>query len=170
MRFWNKSLMARLVTYFLALSAIGVTVTTLITLAIVRSSLTSSLYDRLGAVAALKEDEINRWVNDQRDELAYLAIAPDLRADIQTLSTAEEDSANYAAVHDAILKTLNDEAASHPSFSEVFLMSSVGGKVLVSTEMGTKVSTASPIHITHKDGSITTYRMYTPPRRPASLP
>lgn len=45
MRFWTKSLMARLVTYFLALSAIGVIVTTLISLGIVRTALTQSIYD-----------------------------------------------------------------------------------------------------------------------------
>ncbi len=136
MRFWNKSLMARLVTYFLTLSAIGVTVTTVITLAIVRNSLTNSIYDRLEAVATLKEDELNRWVNDQRDELAYLSVAPDMRAEIQALSTAEEDPAEYATAHDAILETLIEEVESHPSFREMFVMSSVGGKVLASTEKG----------------------------------
>jgi len=136
MRFWNKSLMARLVTYFLALSAIGVTVTTVITLAIVRNALTRSIYDRLEAVATLKEDELNRWVNDQRDEIAYLVAAPDLRADVQILSSAEEDSAKYVAAHDSILELLVEEMESHPPFSEMFLMSSVGGKVLVSTEKG----------------------------------
>lgn len=136
MRFWNKSLMARLVTYFLALSAIGVTVTTVITLAIVRNALTRSIYDRLEAVAILKEDELNRWVNDQRDEIAYLVVAPDLRADAQVLSSAEVDSAKYVAAHDSILELLVEEVESHPSFSEMFLMSSVGGKVLVSTEKG----------------------------------
>ncbi len=136
MRFWNKSLMARLVTYFLTLSAIGVLVTTLITLATVRNALTRSIYDRLEAVATLKEDEINRWVNDQRDEIAYLVAAPDLRADIQVLSNAEENSAKYVAAHDSILELLVEEGESHPSFREVFLMSGVGGKVLVSTEKG----------------------------------
>ncbi|MGQ9834337.1 MAG: cache domain-containing protein, partial [Candidatus Villigracilaceae bacterium] len=136
MRFWNKSLIARLVTYFLALSVIGVIATMLITLAIVRSLLTSSIYDRLNAVATLKENEINRWVNDQRDELSYLAVKPDLRVHVRTLSAAEEDPAKYAAAHDAILEILTRAAESHPSFSEVFLMSSVGGKVLVSTEKG----------------------------------
>ena len=136
MRFWNKSLMARLVTYFLTLSAIGVAITTLITLAIVRNSLTRSIYDRLEAVATLKEDELNRWVNDQRDDLAYLSVAPDMRADLQALSTAEEDSAEYATAHDIILETLIEEVEGHPSFSEMFVMSSVGGKVLASTEKG----------------------------------
>ena len=136
MRFWNKSLMARLVTYFLTLSAIGVTITTLITLAIVRNSLTRSIYDRLEAVATLKEDELNRWVNDQRDELAYLSVAPDMRADLQALSTAEEDSAEYATAYDGVLEMLLEEVEGHPSFSEMFVMSSVGGKVLASTEKG----------------------------------
>lgn len=134
MRFWNKSLMARLVTYFLTLSAIGVTVTTAITLTIVRASLTNSIYDRLEAVATLKEDELNRWISDQRDEVAYLSIAPEVGSQLRVLSRAEESSADYRDAREAILEILNEEVASHPSFSEMFVMSSVGGKVLASTE------------------------------------
>ncbi len=133
MRFWNKSLMARLVAYFLTLSAIGVTVTTLITLAIVRNALTRSIYDRLEAVATLKEDEMNRWVNDQRDEITYMAVDPDLLAENQILASADENSIEYANARERIREMFSEEAEGHPSFGEMFLMSNVGGKVLVST-------------------------------------
>lgn len=134
MRFWNKSLMARLVTYFLTLSAIGITVTTLVTLIIVRNALTRSIYDQLEAVATLKEDEMNRWINDQRDEIAYMAVDPDLVAQNMNLTSAGEGSAEYENALERIREMFSEEVEGHPSFSEMFLMSSVGGKVLVSTE------------------------------------
>jgi len=133
MRFWTKSLMARLVTYFLALSAIGVIVTTLISLGIVRTALTQSIYDRLGAVATLKEDELNRWMSDQRNEILSISQDAELINNVIALSTFKEQSIDYKKTHDNLLTYLTLEAKNYASFHEIILFSPVGGKILVST-------------------------------------
>lgn len=133
MRFWTKSLMARLVTYFLALSAIGVIVTTLISLGIVRTALTQSIYDRLGAVATLKEDELNRWMSDQRNEILSISQDAELINNVIALSTFKEQSIDYKKAHDNLLTYLTLEAKNYASFHEIILLSPVGGKILVST-------------------------------------
>ncbi len=133
MRFWTKSLMARLITGFLALSAIGVTLTAIISLVIVRNTLTQSIYDRLGAVATLKEDELNRWVDDQRNELASIAQNYDLSSSLPQLYLSDDQSAKYEVAHDHLADILRVEVEHNPSFQEMFLLSDVGGKILVST-------------------------------------
>jgi GAF domain-containing protein len=133
MRFWTKSLMARLVTYFLALSAIGVIVTTLLSLGIVQTALTQSVYDRLGAVVTLKEDELNRWVTDQTNEIQAISQDTDLINNVIALSTFTEQSIDYKKAHDNLLTYLNSEVKNYTSFQEIILLSPVGGKILVST-------------------------------------
>ena len=135
MRFWTKSLMARLVTYFLALSAIGVILTTLISLSIVRTALTQSIYDRLGAVATLKEDELNRWVTDQSSELVSIAQNKDLIDDMIAFSTFKEESIDYKKAHDRLFAELTVEVKHYTSFQEMILLSPVGGRILVSTDV-----------------------------------
>ena len=103
MRFWTKSLMARLVSYFLALTAIGVIVTSLISLGLARTALTQSVYGRLGAVAALKEDELNRWVTDQRNEILITSRETGIINSLKALSTFDEQSNDYKTAHDYLL-------------------------------------------------------------------
>jgi len=125
--------MARLVIYFLALSAIGVAATAWIAVGNVRNVLTQSVYDRLGAVATLKEDELNRWIADQQNEIRFFAQEPEINQYLFNLALYEEDSSNYKAAYNILLSQLNAEAQSNSSFQEIFLLGPVGGKVLVST-------------------------------------
>lgn len=136
MRFWSKSLMVRLVTSFLALSAIGVTIIALISLVIVRNALTQSIYERLGAVATLKEDELDRWVDEQRNEVAAVAQLPNLALNLRLLWLIVDPSnqpLQYEIAHDYLAELLKVEVENNPSFQEMFILSSVGGKILVST-------------------------------------
>ncbi len=133
MRFWSKSLMARLVTYFLAFTAISVVATTLISLGIVQAALTQSIYDRLGAVATLKEDELNRWVSDQKNEILSTSQDVEIIDNMTALATFNEQTISYKKAHDSLAVTLGTELKSFSSFQEIFLMSPVGGKILVST-------------------------------------
>jgi GAF domain-containing protein/HAMP domain-containing protein len=133
MRFWTKSLMARLVTYFFALSAVAVILTTLISFGILRNTLTQSIYDRLGAVATLKEDELNRWVTDQSNELNSISQDIEFVNNVTALSTFKEQSIDYQKAHDNLLDYLTVEANNYSSFQEIFLLSPVGGKIWTST-------------------------------------
>lgn len=78
MAFWKKSLMAQLVAYFLFLSLITVTIGVSIAYIQARGALEASLFDRLAAAAALKENEINRWTTDQSQVIAAIAQLPEI--------------------------------------------------------------------------------------------
>lgn len=73
MRFWRKSLMARLVGAYLLLSLVMVSLVVSIAFTRARESLKQSIFTRLDAVATLKEDELNRWIDDQRRDVVFIA-------------------------------------------------------------------------------------------------
>lgn len=133
MRFWTKSLIARLIIYFLAFSAISLALIVLILFGNVQNTLTQSIYDRLGAVSTLKEDELNRWVLDNKNEIAFLAQRAEVRQNLLTISEYDENSNFYEAAYNRLSTYLNTESIYHTSFQEIFLLSPVGGKVLIST-------------------------------------
>lgn len=133
MRYWTRSLTARLITNFLAISAVGLVATTIVAFVIMRAALTQSIYDRLEAVATLKEVELNRWVNDLRDEVVSLGTASQLQQSVDLLDSVRKDDPDYAVAKDQILQFLTAEILSHPSFLEISVLSDTGGTVLVST-------------------------------------
>ncbi len=92
MRYWTSSLVARLITNFLAISAIGLSLTTIVAYRIIRSALAQSVYDRLENLVTLKEGEINRWVNGLQDDVATIPEDPQIRLYIQRLAASTSNS------------------------------------------------------------------------------
>jgi WD40 repeat protein/HAMP domain-containing protein len=78
MSFWKKSLMARLVAYFLLLSLVTVTIGVSIAYIQARGALEASLFDRLETAATLKENELDRWTADQSRVIAAVAQLPEV--------------------------------------------------------------------------------------------
>ena len=78
-RWWRTSVQFRLVSFFLLLS--WSSVVTVGTLAFVRArqELSGAALTRLEASAALKGDELRRWLDGQRRDLLVLAAWPDLK-------------------------------------------------------------------------------------------
>ena len=136
MSFLRKSLTARLIFYFLTLSAIIITLIVLISFGNVRNTLTQSIYERLGAVSTLKEDELNRWLLDKKNEIVFLSNRSELNRNLLTLTIYDEDTSTYQTAHKELSTYLNLEARNLTSFQEIFLLSPVGGKVLASTIQG----------------------------------
>src|SRR5690606_38929679 len=78
--FWKKSLMARLVGYFLVLSLLTAGLVGYAVYVQATNDLQQSVIDRLAAVASLKEDALTRWVNDQSRNLVFVAWMPSIQA------------------------------------------------------------------------------------------
>src|SRR6187431_3369047 len=76
---WNpvrRSLRARLVASFLIVSAVTVLVVGALTYARATDELTSSLYDRLDAVAGIKADALDRWIEEQTRNVVFVTRLP----------------------------------------------------------------------------------------------
>ncbi|MDP1545369.1 MAG: GAF domain-containing protein [Anaerolineales bacterium] len=133
MRVLRTSLTARLIIYFLSLSAIIIALIVAVSFANVRNTLTRSIYQQLDSVSTLKADELNRWILDKQNEIVFLSQRSELSGNLLTLSIYEEDTSFYEAAYNRLSVTLVAQSKNLTSFQELFLLSPVGGKVLVST-------------------------------------
>lgn len=102
MKFWKKSLMAQLVSYFLVLSLITWGVGIFVAYWQARKALEGSIFDRLTAAATLKEDELNRWVEDQRQVMVSIAQLPEIQSQVQQLLRAERDGLQLEAIVNSV--------------------------------------------------------------------
>ena len=68
MNFWNRSLIARLVSYFLLLSLMIIALAGALAFIGAREALRQSVVDRLTVFATLEEDQLNRWLEHQSQD------------------------------------------------------------------------------------------------------
>ena len=84
----NRSLIARLVLTFLALSMLMVGVVGAVSYTNARESLKESVFDRLSGAEQLKADSIDRWLDEQRRNAVFIG---GLLGGFRTLSAVERD-------------------------------------------------------------------------------
>lgn len=132
MKFWKKSLMVRLVSYFLLLSLATVGLVGLAAFIQAREALKTSVFERLNAVATLKEDELNRWVNDQLRDVLFIAQIPQVQAQGEALSNYTEPDAAYQSAAAALSQYLTSIIAGKPGLQELFILDQ-NGRVIIST-------------------------------------
>ncbi len=133
MKFWTKSLMARLVSYFLLLSLVIVSLVGYIAFVQAREALKQSVLDRLNAVATLKEELLNHWVDMQRQDILLTAQLPEVQAQAKALLSHKESEPEYQAAYAHLLEYLTLIAANRPDLQEIFILTDVGGKIILST-------------------------------------
>jgi WD40 repeat protein len=100
MKFWRKSLMAQLVSYFLLLSLITGGLGVFVAYVQGKAALEKSIFDRLMAAATLKEKELSRWVEDQQQVVVSIAHLPQIQTQAALLlnhhnTGTQVDSAVY---------------------------------------------------------------------------
>jgi signal transduction histidine kinase/DNA-binding response OmpR family regulator/HAMP domain-containing protein len=133
MKFWKKSLMARLVGYFLLLSLVTVSLVGYIAFIRAREALKQSVFDRLHAVATLKEDELNRWIDDQRRDVVFIAWLPEVRAQAGSLLSYPESNPDYQAAYALLTEYLKFVVTSTSDSAELFILD-LNGKIVLSTD------------------------------------
>lgn len=133
LRLWKTRLLVQIVGSFSLLSITIVALVAAIAFQQARQSLKTSVFERLTAVAALKENELNRWLADRRGSLLALATLPELQQQtITVLSTARDDPAHRMAV-ESLQVSLRKFIRNRIGFKEIFVLSR-SGRVLMSTE------------------------------------
>lgn len=134
MSFLTKSLMARLVSYFLLLALIVVSLVGYVTFVRAREALKQLTYKQLSAVATLKEDELNRWVADQRQDVLFIAQLSEVRDQAEVLLSHEETEPEYQAAYTSLSGYLASVAATKTELEEILILTDVGGKIALSTD------------------------------------
>jgi signal transduction histidine kinase/DNA-binding response OmpR family regulator len=133
MKFWTKSLMARLVSYFLFLSLLTVGVVAYVAFIRAKKTLEQSVFQRLDAVITLKEDELNRWVTNQIQDLLFISRLLEIRDQAGVLLAYKESEPEYQLVYNSLSQYLSFIVSTKPDVQEIFILSEKNGKVALST-------------------------------------
>jgi signal transduction histidine kinase/HAMP domain-containing protein/ActR/RegA family two-component response regulator len=137
----RRSLMARLVLTFLALSLLMVGVVGAVAYQRARSSLEGQVFDRLDAAAGLKVDSLNRWIDEQRRNVVFVAglLGGFSSGDAGGLGKAAEQvlaggsgAVRGTAPHKSVEAAL-EYVVSQTADAQELLVLDLDGKVVVST-------------------------------------
>ena len=132
MNFWKQSLMSRLIGAFSLLSLVTVSSAGAIAFVWGRTEIEKLVFERLEVTAILKEEALNLWVDNQREAVDSLARVPEIRDLVRGLLA--EDSTDLEAVYDTLHEYLASVRATKPELLELFILSDIGGRILVSTD------------------------------------
>jgi len=126
-------MLTRLVGYFLLLSLIPLVILTGMSRQRSVDTLKQETFERLTAVAVLKEDAINRWVAGMKRNTRLLAQAPIVREYAGSLLTREETDPQFLSAYEILQNHFTTILAEEPDFLEILLLTDVGGQVRLST-------------------------------------
>jgi GAF domain-containing protein/HAMP domain-containing protein/anti-sigma regulatory factor (Ser/Thr protein kinase) len=140
----RSSLKLRLVSYFLFLSLTTTSLVSLLAYFQARQALQNALSDRLETVAIIKEEDLLRWADEQRELLLLVVQAPDFRR--HSLSLLElyqfgvpATDIRYQIVYNSLRDYLAVVNAYQSSFGELLVISAGGdGKVVASTRLASE--------------------------------
>jgi len=129
---WRRSLRARLIAYFLLLSTVTVLIVGGVVFFRATDDLTNGIYARLDAVAAIKADALDRWIDEQTRNVVYVGAIPGFGDDARTFldPTAAAGTSSEAA---ARLRTDLATIVSKTADAEEIYILDLDGKVRLST-------------------------------------
>ncbi len=135
LKLWRKSLMVRLVASFLFLSVLTVGLVVAATYYHASQLLEQSVFERLRTAATFKEDSLNLWVDERRQDVQALARSAQVQRQAKTLlkagqnTTASEDAQTAYTLLSERLKTL---VLGKLDLQEIFILSDAG-QIILST-------------------------------------
>lgn len=133
MRFWRKSLRARLTTFFiLFLLMSGVLVGTLAYWQS-RVALQEDVLRRLETAATFKENEINRWLVEKEQEVIRLTQPPVVKTSVETLLTSSKAGPAFKSDYENLSSYLNDILTESPDLLQISVLDQ-NGQVILSTD------------------------------------
>ena len=126
--------MVRLVSSFLLLSLLIISLMGLLAYRLAQDALKQALFNRLSLAAELKENELNRWVEDQRQRFLFIASLPDVQNSGRLVLAAPGVASDYAAARSTLGDHLNAVVAADENFQELLLLSIEEARVVFSTD------------------------------------
>ncbi len=97
-------------------------------------TLRESLFERLGAIATVKESAFEAWVTHLLHDVAFLAVLPELSELAPDLVAEGTPVARQESAHRRLTDLLALALEQTPGFTEVFFLAPGGGAVLASTD------------------------------------
>ena len=129
---WNRSLRARLVGYFLLLSSVTVAVVGVVVYARATDDLTKSVFERLNAVAEVKADSLDRWIDEQRRNVVFVGSIPGVGDQARVLLAEDSTPEERAAAREVLAETLN-VVVRQTADAQEFMIVDLDGTIALST-------------------------------------
>jgi PAS domain S-box-containing protein len=129
---WRRSLRARLVAYFLLLSAVTVALVGASVYVRASADLTTEVYERLSAVAEVKADSLDRWVDEQRRNVAFIGVVQGFGDAAEVVLDPASTDVDRTAARDLVEQTLSN-AVQYTSDAAELLILDLTGTIRVST-------------------------------------
>lgn len=129
----SRSLNARLVLSFLLVASIAVGLLGYTAYNIGTVLIQDSIFRQLNVATNLKEEELNRWIDDQRKEVQVLAALPIIRDNATSMIDNLQSSQTYSEAHELLNNYLLPIVYNEATLIEVFILSNSGGEILYST-------------------------------------
>ncbi|HLO47515.1 MAG TPA: ATP-binding protein [Kamptonema sp.] len=131
MKFWQKSLTVKLSTVFLFMSLVTVGVVGYVAWAKARADLERLVFNQLNISATLKEGELDRWFDDQRQAFMLINQSSEFQDFINNLLTRKTSEPEYRLAYNTLSNYLEKVVLTQPNLPEIFIITN-GGKIIVS--------------------------------------
>ncbi|MEO0707771.1 MAG: sensor histidine kinase [Cyanobacteria bacterium J06649_5] len=136
MKLAQKSLLNKLLVPFSLLSVATVLTISTTSYISARNSLKQSVFDRLSVASSLKEDQISKWVQTQREDILLLASLAEVYDNTTRLLAENQATRPNAAskqdTYEAVSRVFEEIGETKPNLQEISILSE-GGIVLFST-------------------------------------
>ncbi|MDF0551515.1 ATP-binding protein [Kamptonema sp. UHCC 0994] len=133
MKFWQKSLTVKLSTVFLFMSLVTVGVVGYVAWAKTRADLERLVFNQLSISAILKEGELDRWFDDQRQAFLLINQSSEFQGNINNLLTRKKAESEYRLAYNTLSKYLEKVVITQPNLREIFIVTT-GGKIILSNQ------------------------------------
>lgn len=130
LRLLSQGLVGRLGRAFLVPSIAVLLLVVALTYLTARAELRESVEERLGVLVTVKVASLEGFIHQHRQELIHMAAIGEMVENTPGLTETPVDD----VARERVRRLFETTREHHPSFREVFLLSPLGGKVLVSTD------------------------------------
>jgi PAS domain S-box-containing protein len=141
--FWRRNLTARLICTFLIFSLLIVSLVGSIAYFQATRSLTRSVDDRLDAVATIKEDVLNNWVEDQTQDVVMIAGNPGIRKQSAILFSSPATSPERDQAYTELAGFLHP-VVSRTTYTEEIFIIDLNGTIAVSSDTSHERQSVAP--------------------------
>lgn len=132
MNFWQQNLTKKVAGAFLVLSFFTLGIVGGVAFLRAREALKQAAFDRLQVTATLKEEEITRWFDDQKEDFLLLIKFPDVQINLQILLNNSPSDPSYQKAKLLLSQYLKDIVKIKLPFKEVFILDR-SNRIILST-------------------------------------
>jgi len=159
-----RSLMTRLVVYYLVLSTVVVVLLGLVSYYGFVRDIRRSVAGRLDAVASVKEEVIERWIDESLSEVRQWTALPGAPERVETLFGSDPSSPEFASAYRFLRSLFLSMQRFRGNYAEIFLLTDRGGEIILSTRAEHEAITGCWTRSSCRERSSSPSRKFTPLR------